>query len=77
MSINSNIQTRPASLNDKKFILSLLPRLIEFGPPSWRDGGQMVAADIQVLTDKLVNQPAGTAIFIAEDKGVPLGFIHL
>jgi ribosomal protein S18 acetylase RimI-like enzyme len=38
----------------------------------------MVAVDIQVLSDAILNQPAGSAIFIAEDdKGVALGFIHL
>jgi len=78
VSIDSNIQTRSASVGDKEFIISLLPRLAEFGPPSWRDAAQMTATDTQVLSDRLLNQPPGTAIFIAEDdKGVALGFIHL
>jgi len=78
MSTNSNIQIRPASIGDKEFIISLLPRLGEFGPPPWRDVAQMLATDTQVLSDKLMNQPSGTAIFIAEDdQGVALGFIHL
>jgi ribosomal protein S18 acetylase RimI-like enzyme len=78
MSIDSNIQIRPASIEDKEFIISLLPRLVEFGPPSWRDGKQMTAIDQHILSDKLVHQPSGTAIFIAEDaNGVALGFIHL
>ena len=78
MTTNSKIQTRPASISDKEFIISLLPRLEEFGPPPWRDGAQLLATDIQVMSDKLMNQPPGTAIFIAEDhQGVALGFIHL
>lgn len=78
MNTNSNIRIRPASIGDKEFIISLLPRLVEFGPPAWRDAARMTAADIQTLSDKLVNQPPGTAIFIAEDEqGVRLGFIHL
>jgi ribosomal protein S18 acetylase RimI-like enzyme len=78
MSINSNIRTRPASVRDREFIISLLPRLEEFGPPPWRDAAQMLATDIQVLSDKLINLPSGTAIFIAEDdQGLALGFIHL
>ena len=78
MSINSNIQTRPASVSDQEFIISLLPRLEEFGPPPWRDVTQLLATDTQVLSDKLMNKPPGTAIFIAEDdQGVALGFIHL
>ena len=78
MSTNSNIQTRPASISDKEFIISLLPRLEEFGLPPWRDVTQLLATDIQVLSDKLMNKPPRTAIFIAEDdQGVALGFIHL
>ena len=78
MSTNSNIQTRPASISDKGFIISLLPRLEEFGPPPWRDVTQLLATDTQLLSDKLMNKPPGTAIFIAEDdQGVALGFIHL
>ena len=78
MGINSSIRTRPASLHDKEFIISLLPRLEEFGPPPWRDVDQMLATDIQVLSDKLIATPPGTAIFIAEDEqGIDLGFIHL
>ncbi len=78
MNIDSNIQIRPASIGDKEFIISLVPRLVEFGPPSWRDDTQMIVTDAQVLSDKLLNQPPGTAVFIAEDaNGVALGFIHL
>jgi GNAT superfamily N-acetyltransferase len=78
MSANLNIRTRPASPADKEFIIALLPRLEEFGPPPWRDVAQLLATDIQVLSDKLMNQAPGTAIFIAEDdQGVALGFIHL
>jgi ribosomal protein S18 acetylase RimI-like enzyme len=78
MSLNSTIQIRPASGADKEFIISLLPRLGEFGPPPWRDVTQMLATDIQVLSDSLLNPSPGTAIFIAADAdGVALGFIHL
>jgi len=78
MSRNLNIQIRAASVEDQDFILSLVPRLVEFGPPPWRDIPQMINTDIEVLTDKLNNGSPDTAFFIAEDKnGVPLGFIHL
>ena len=78
MSTDSKILTRPAAIGDKEFIISLLPRLVEFGPPSWRDITQMTVTDTQVLSDRILNQPPGTAIFIAEDaNGVALGFIHL
>lgn len=78
MSTNSNIRVRPASTTDQNFILSLIPRLIEFGPPSWRHIPQMITTDIQVLTSLLNNQSPDTAFFIAEDvNGHPLGLIHL
>jgi ribosomal protein S18 acetylase RimI-like enzyme len=75
---NPNINVRPATVGDKEFILSLVPRLIEFGPPSWRDPVHLTEVDTQILRDKLHQQPPGTAIFIAEDeRGIALGFIHL
>lgn len=38
----------------------------------------MITTDIQVLSEKLMNQSSDIAIFIAEDKkGTPLGFVHL
>lgn len=78
MSTNSKIHTRPASNSDKEFIISLLHRLEEFGPPPWRNAPQMLATDIQVLSEALLNKSPEIVIFIAEDdQGVALGFIHL
>lgn len=78
MNSDSDIRVRPASPADKDFILSLVPRLVEFGPPPWRDAAQMIFTDRRVLSDKLDEQPPGTAIFVAEDEvGLRLGFIHL
>lgn len=78
MSKHPNINIRPASAGDRDFILSLVPRLVEFGPPTWRNVPRMIATDIQVLTDQLLNHPPDISFFIAEDeKGHPLGFIHL
>jgi ribosomal protein S18 acetylase RimI-like enzyme len=78
MSMNSEIRIRPATADDKDFIISLLPRLVEFGPPSWRDIDQIIATDTRLLSEKFLDQPPGTAIYIAEDaSGIALGFIHL
>jgi len=78
MSISSAIQIRPASVEDEDFLISLVPRLTEFGPPAWRDTAQLTAFDARVLSDRLNNPPKGTTIFIAEDADdTPLGFIHL
>jgi GNAT superfamily N-acetyltransferase len=78
MSTNPDIGIRSARLDDEEFIISLLPRLVEFGPPPWRDAVQMTAIDTQVLSERLSTQAPDAAIFIAEDEnGTPLGFIHL
>ena len=78
MDKNTNIRIRPASTKDQEFILSLLPRLVEFGPPTWRDVPQMIATDLQIVSEKLMNPSSDVVFFIAEDeKRIPLGFIHL
>jgi len=78
MNMNTNIQIRPATAQDQEFILALVPRLVEFGPPNWRNIPEMISTDIQVLSEALSNRTPETAFFVAEDeKGTPLGFIHL
>src|ERR1700712_2886532 len=78
MELNSNIRTRLATIEDQDFIISLVPRLTEFGPPSWRDTNEMISTDIKILTDKLNHNSTGTVILIAEDDhGEALGFIHV
>lgn len=73
-----NLRIREASAEDGEFIITLLPRLVEFGPPPWRDREQMTATDRRVLSERLARRPPGTAVFVAEDGGgAPLGFIHL
>src|SRR5215210_426162 len=76
MSPNLTIRIRSASLNDQEFILSLVPRLVEFGPPGWRKVSRMINTDIQVLPDKFTSTSPDTAFFIAEDEnGVPLAHV--
>jgi ribosomal protein S18 acetylase RimI-like enzyme len=78
MNADSAIKIRTASVEDKEFIISLVPRLTEFGPPSWRDAAHLTAFDTQILNERLESQAEGTIIYIAEDESAtPLGFIHL
>ena len=73
MTTETNINLRPANINDKDFIL-----LNEFRLPAWRNAGEMSTTDIEILSDKLSRLPSDSAIFIAEDEqSNPLGFIHL
>jgi ribosomal protein S18 acetylase RimI-like enzyme len=72
------VRVRAACEEDREFILSLVARLAEFGPPPWRDASVMTSAEQQVIGDALSNEPHGEAIFVAETEGgEPLGFIHL
>jgi GNAT superfamily N-acetyltransferase len=76
--MKSDVRIRAASDADREFVISLMPRLVEFGPPAWRDAAQMTAHDTRVITESLLNPTPDTAVFIAEDAGgSPLGFIHL
>lgn len=72
------VSVRPARGEDGEFILSLVPRLMEFGPPPWYDAAQMVATDLETIGRILKETPAGTAVLVAVgDGGQRLGFIHL
>ena len=71
------IKIRPAREKDKKFVVSLVPRLTEFELPVWRESKQMNFVDEKVLTGVLSANFSETLIFIAEDENAaPLGFIH-
>ena len=72
------VSVRPARDEDGEFILALVPRLMEFGPPPWYDAAEMVATDLETIGRVLKETPAGAAVFVAEDDaGARLGFIHL
>ena len=74
----SNIHIRAARVEDKEFILSLVPRLTEFELPEWREAEEMNSIDAEVLSRVLLVNPPDSFIFVAEDEnGVSLGFIHL
>ncbi len=78
MQSNSAINIRHASINDKAFIISLVPRLTEFGLPLWRKEQGMTDTDSGILADRLLNEYPDTVIFIAEDENnTALGFIHI
>jgi GNAT superfamily N-acetyltransferase len=72
------LRVRPARVADGEFILPLVPRLAEFGPPPWRDAAVMTAAESAVIVEALRAPSADEAIFVAEDGDAqPQGFIHL
>jgi ribosomal protein S18 acetylase RimI-like enzyme len=74
----SELRVRPARPEDREFLLALIPRLVEFGPPTWHDPARMNETDALVLDDSLSGRTPGASVFVAEDgEGARLGFIHL
>jgi len=68
---------RPYKTTDHEFVLSLVTRFSEFELPKWRVADEIDHTN-RVLLEKALNQPEpDSAIFIAEEQGMPAGFIHL
>lgn len=78
MNVDTQIRIRPATAKDKDFLLSLVPRLTDFGAPAWRNVDEMTDIDSRILLGSLFGNDADSAIFIAvNEAGTALGFIHL
>jgi GNAT superfamily N-acetyltransferase len=69
---------RRALIADEADILELVPRLVEFGPPSWRDPDLMTETDISVVSHALRSETNNPVVYVAEGNANDLaGFIHL
>jgi GNAT superfamily N-acetyltransferase len=76
--IESDVRVRKAVAADRAFILGLVPELLAFGPPAWRDREEMIATDTRVIDAALGGRTEGALVLVAEDeRGERLGFIHL
>ena len=63
---------------DADFIAAHAYRLLDFGPPEWRDKEPMTRADIKHIITAMQSNDPDIAVFIAiDDKGEPCGFLHL
>jgi ribosomal protein S18 acetylase RimI-like enzyme len=72
------VRVRPARADDAAFIIPLVPRLAEFGPPPWHDPAVMTESEGRVILEALRAPSEGEAVFVAEGGGgQPLGFIHV
>ena len=58
-------------------VLALVPRLVEFGPPPWRDAPEMTATDLDVIAAALRSEGDDPAVLVSELEGRVVGFIHL
>jgi ribosomal protein S18 acetylase RimI-like enzyme len=72
------ITIRKSTEADIDFISKHAYRLIEFGPPAWRDANLMTAADIRYNIAAIRSNDPDVGTFIAIDaKGERCGFIYL
>jgi GNAT superfamily N-acetyltransferase len=75
---NPDIRVRAATADDRTFILELVPELLAFGPPAWRNRQEMIATDTRVIDAALGGQTEGASVLVAEDEqGARLGFTHV
>lgn len=71
------MKIRPATADDLEWVRALIPRLHEFGPPSYRPTGAMNASEA-AATVAAIEGGVDRIVLVAEaDDGKPLGFIHL
>jgi GNAT superfamily N-acetyltransferase len=69
---------RRALPSDADALRALIPRLIAFGPPPWRDPNLMTATDIAVISRALQAEGSNPIVYVAEGEAGDLaGFIHL
>lgn len=75
----ADILIRFADGNDIEWILPLVPRLHEFGPPPWRTKEEMDAGETAVVRAAITHPTADSAMLVARAAGdaTPLGFIHM
>jgi GNAT superfamily N-acetyltransferase len=71
------LRVRRASRADADAVLALVPRLVEFGPPRWRDAEQMTSTDLDVIAAALRCEGDDPAVIVSELGGRVVGFIHV
>jgi ribosomal protein S18 acetylase RimI-like enzyme len=76
--MTEEIVIRPANEGDRDFVVGLVPSLLEFGSPAWRDAGALRSGFATVLARALSSQDHRATVLIAQTRDeVPLGFISL
>jgi ribosomal protein S18 acetylase RimI-like enzyme len=73
-----DIEIRPATEGDRDFVVGLVPSLLEFGSPAWRNPDALRSGYGVELARALRSQHHRAAVLIAETRDrMPLGFISL
>jgi GNAT superfamily N-acetyltransferase len=68
---------RRANAQDEPDVATLIARLVEFGPPAWRDADRMVDIDRERVLRSLRSTEADPAVFVATCGNRIAGFVHL
>lgn len=71
------LRVRRACDADADAVLALVPRLVEFGPPHWRDAGEMTSTDLEVIAAALRSPGDDPAVIVSELGGRVVGFVHV
>jgi GNAT superfamily N-acetyltransferase len=72
-----DLRVRPATSADLAAVLALVPRLVAFGPPPWRDADEMTAADVDVISHAFGAAAEDATIYVAELDSRLAGFMHV
>lgn len=73
-----SVTLRAARAADLPFLLSLTPRLAQFGLPPWRTAADVVSAERRALARALEAGLPDAPILLAEaPDGSPMGFVYL
>ncbi len=70
---------RDATADDLPAILDLVPQLVAFGPPPWRDADQMTRTDLDVIRSAVLADDSDNAarVCVGVENGNVLGFVHM
>jgi GNAT superfamily N-acetyltransferase len=69
---------REATVADRDFVISEVPRLAAFGPPAWRPPETIAAGERRVLESFFDGETTGCGLYVAEDPtGRLLGFVFI
>jgi GNAT superfamily N-acetyltransferase len=74
---SSEIRIRAARPDDLSFVLAAAERLPSFGPPAWRNAGEIVEGEARTLRAFFESPPPGAALLVAETPEGPLGIVYL
>jgi ribosomal protein S18 acetylase RimI-like enzyme len=75
--MSPDITIRRATEDDREFVVGLVPSLLEFGSPVWRDPSALRSGFGAELARALGSQDERATVLIAHSGDVPLGFISL